>query len=176
MSNRENVLECYGETRRQSSYDFFKSNFCLQNIKQHRIFRSVVLFCPLILSGSGKLIGSFHFLFTFRLKHPSHAKNTPKTTDQFLLWNIVRAWTHFFLEIFKKTQESTSWNATVKPQNNQAELFYLKVCKEVKLASVFNLFKIEKFAVKLSSNILLRIGLWGPPPREAPVVSQNDIM
>ena len=96
VSNRENVLECYGETRRQSSYDFFKSNFCLQNIKQHRIFRSVVLFCPLILSGSGKFIGSFHFLFTFGLKHPLHAKNTPKTTDQFLLWNIVRAWTHFF--------------------------------------------------------------------------------
>ena len=83
---------------------------------------------------------------------------------------------HIFFKNVKKTQESTSWNATVKPQNNQAELFYLKVCKEVKLASVFNLFKIEKFAVKLSSNILLRIGLWGLPPREAPVVSHNDIM
>ena len=66
---------------------------------------------------------------------------------------------HIFFKNVKKTQESTSWNATVKPQNNQAELFYLKVCKEVKLASVFNLFEIEKFAVKLSSNILLRIGL-----------------
>ena len=38
----------------------------------------------------------------------------------------------------------TSWNATVKPQKSQAGIFYLKVCKEVKLASVFNLLKIEK--------------------------------
>ena len=34
---------------------------------------------------------------------------------------------HIFFKNVKKTQESTSWNATVKPQNNQAELFYLKV-------------------------------------------------
>ena len=52
---------------------------------------------------------------------------------------------YIFFKNVKKTQESSSWNATVKPQKSQADIFYLKVCKEVKFASVFNLFKIEKF-------------------------------
>ena len=42
----------------------FLIEFCRQNIKQHRIFRSVVLFVLyMILSGSGERIGSFRFLF-----------------------------------------------------------------------------------------------------------------
>ena len=52
---------------------------------------------------------------------------------------------HIFFKNVKRTQESTSLNATVKPQNSQAKIFYLKVCKEMKLASVFDLFKIENF-------------------------------